>query len=418
MLESDAIVYLDLRQHVAIASSEPTSDAAAVENDAELRTELLKFLGLVPARRRLYNPIDNYDLEDGFMDEDTANKQPGQRSRLWASTVASAPKAQPKQPEHPEPLQSQASELNSSRLTTLTAEMSSDMKLLLINEKVQRINAICFENQTPQHIKEPIDLSCLPSQEQRDRICKQHHEIVELLQPTEDVYSFVNSLLLDVPPSMCHPLAVNFLERDLRTCKASLARTLFNMLNHTIFHCGLRPNITWTQSLSSSIEHCFEAGGQRMSRIILSNQIKHPGGLIKPLLHEMCHAAAFVYHGEAGHADNCRKWAYRAKSLLPELPQIDDCDVSYRYTCLLCRGQAFGICSFQQVEQQLRCHYCQFEVVVEPYSVDNIQLTIGNQLETPYKRFVLANYPKCEQSSHSSKMRSINAQYMHTAKQM
>lgn len=98
---------------------------------------------------------------------------------------------------------------------------------------------------------------------------------------------------------------------------------------------------------------------------------------------------------------------------MPELPQIDDCDDCYRYTCLLCRGQSFGICSFKDVEQQLRCHYCQFEVKVEPYSIDNIQfLSITNQQETPYKKFVRDNYLKIQESSHSSKMLSINAQYI------
>lgn len=60
--------------------------------------------------------------------------------------------------------------------------------------------------------------------------------------------------------------------------------------------------------MSSSVTHRFEAGGKRMSHIFLSTLIKHPSDVVKPLLHEMCHAAAFVYHGEVGHGDNCRKW--------------------------------------------------------------------------------------------------------------
>lgn len=107
---------------------------------------------------------------------------------------------------------------------------------------------------------------------------------------------------------MCHPLAREYYNSDMRTCRKSLARTLFNMLNHTIFHCGLRLSIHWNHSTSSSVSHSFEAGGQRMSSIMLSTLAKHPMDLVKPLLHEMCHAAAFVYHGEAGHGDNCRKW--------------------------------------------------------------------------------------------------------------
>lgn len=47
--------------------------------------------------------------------------------------------------------------------------------------------------------------------------------------------------------------------------------------------------------------------------------------------------------------------------------------------------------------------------------MDNIQfLSITNQQDTPYKKYVRDSYLKCHQqeSSHSSKMLAINAQYM------
>lgn len=191
-IESNAIIYLDLRQHVAIVSNEPTSDAALVENDGDLKTQLQKFLGLVPARRRLYNPMDNFELEDNCMNDDE-NEQPIQRSRLFAGTTDNALSKAKLQPALQRESVEQPSQQNS-RLKTLPAEMTSDMQMLLINEKVQRINAMCYESQTPQHIKEPIDLDCLPSEEERVRICKQHKEIIKMLEPNEEVYSFVNSL--------------------------------------------------------------------------------------------------------------------------------------------------------------------------------------------------------------------------------
>jgi len=45
---------------------------------------------------------------------------------------------------------------------------------------------------------------------------------------------------------------------------------------------------------------------RELSRISCS--ASQPGMLIKPLLHEMCHAAAFVFNRETGHGDNCRRW--------------------------------------------------------------------------------------------------------------
>jgi len=109
---------------------------------------------------------------------------------------------------------------------------------------------------------------------------------------------------------MCHPLAVAYRKRDFEASKTMLAKTLFHALNHTIFHCGLRSSIAWKNVMNtpSSICHGFDSSGQRVSRIILWQHIKQPGVLVKALLHEMCHAAAFVYHGETGHGDHCRKW--------------------------------------------------------------------------------------------------------------
>ncbi|XP_064556136.1 uncharacterized protein LOC135440735 isoform X1 [Drosophila montana] len=405
MLESDAFIYLDLKQPVAIVKNEPTADAA-IEFDSELKTRLQKLLGLVAPQRRLYNPMSNFELEDNHMDED--DPPPTLRSRLWTAKSSVQPLNVPMitEPPLPSPV--------ASRIKALGSEITNDMKMLLIDDMVQRANANYFESQTPQHIKEPIDLSGLPSEEQRALNCQQHKKIPSIMGPYTGVYSFVDSLRSTTPLNMCHPLAVNFRKREFGACKVQLAKTLFNILNHTVFHCGLRPSIVWRSCMNtpSSIEHRIEAGGQRLSRIVLWQNIKQPGMMVKVLLHEMCHAAAFVYHGETGHGDNCRKWAYRAKSTLPELPEIGDCNASYKYTCLLCRGRSFGRIKFEDEAEQLRCHYCQFEVNVEACSAENVHnLSLTDQLVTPYKEFVRANYGKCEQSGHSAKMQALNVLY-------
>ncbi|EDW00284.1 GH12779 [Drosophila grimshawi] len=403
MLETDTIIYLDLMQPVAIVNTEPMADAD-VEHDTELKTRLQKFLGLVAPQRRLYNPMDNYDLDDNQMDE--KERSPVQRSRLWSLTTSNDQLPSPQAKSLARPL--------SRHPKSPRSEITNDMKMLLIDHMVQRVNANYFESQTPQHIKEPIDLSGLPSVEHREQICQKHKKICSSTLPHSGLYGFVDSLKSTTPLNMCHPLALNFRKSEFETCKAQLAKTLFHTLNHTIFHCGLRLRIAWESSMStpSALTHRIEAGGQRVSSIVLSQNIKQSGLMVKALLHEMCHAAAFTYHGEIGHGDNCRKWAYRAKSVLPELPEIGDCNASYKYTCLLCRGRSFGNIKFEHEASQLRCHYCQFEVNVEPCSDEDIHnLSLTDQLITPYKQFIRTNYVKCEQGSHSAKMRVLNVLY-------
>ncbi|KAH8387590.1 hypothetical protein KR093_008070, partial [Drosophila rubida] len=408
-------IYLDLQQPVAIAHNEPTSDAAIVEFDSELKTRLQKFLGLRPAQRRLYNPITDYELASNQMDQDVDESAKLPCSRLWAAHAANAVQ-EPKAPAafRAPKATSTPSQVLPPLMKKLGSEITNEMKILLFDDIVQRTNANCFESQTPQHIKEPIDLSGLPSEEQRAHNCQQHKKITNLPARYAGVYSFVDSLRPETPLKMCHPLAVYYRKRDFETSKAMLAKTLFNVLNHSIFHCGLRPAITWKSCMNtpSTIVHSIEAGRQRTSRIVLWQQMKQPGMLVKALLHEMCHAAAFVYHGETGHGDNCRKWAYRAKSLLPELPRIDDCHARFKYTCLLCHRRSHGIINFEDEEQQLRCHYCQFEVNVEKFNAEEAHaLSFTDQLVTPYKQFVRDNYLKCTEDTHSSKMQTLNIQY-------
>lgn len=180
MIEAYALIYLDLKQSVAIVSSEPTSDPA-VEYDSELKTRLKKFLGLMPAQRRLYNPMDNYELQDNHMDENDNLSM--QSSRLWATSSSSVQsKAKAKICTSPSPMPS--------LLKRLGSEITNEMKMLLIDDIVQRANANCFESQTPQHIKEPIDISSLPSKEQRTQNCQQHKKIHNLLDPCAGYYSF------------------------------------------------------------------------------------------------------------------------------------------------------------------------------------------------------------------------------------
>lgn len=183
VLESDAFIYLDLSRPVAIVMNDPTSDEA-IEFDSELKTRLQKFLGLVARQRRLYNPMSNFDLEDNHMDE--GDPTPSLRSRLWVGNNNVRPLSAPIVPEKLNP--------EISRITPLGSNITNDMKLLFIDDMVQRANANYFESQTPQHIKEPIDLSGLPSEEQRALICQQHKKISSMIGPHAGVYNFVDSL--------------------------------------------------------------------------------------------------------------------------------------------------------------------------------------------------------------------------------
>ncbi|EDW15699.2 uncharacterized protein Dmoj_GI10114 [Drosophila mojavensis] len=386
------LIYLDLDEPIAIVRSEPAADAA-VEADVELKRRVDSFLGCSKALRPLYNPSDTFEdiQENDRVAEEQVKPEPPKLERLLLPRIGLALKSFP------------------------------SLRQKLFVENVQRLNAAYFEQQTPQQLKEPIDLTYLPDEEQRARLCREHKALVQQIQEQEQeqdqnllCYDFLSSLSPDTPLAMCHPLALGYRQQSFDDCKAELAKALFGLLNHVVFHCGLHQWIDWLppRKLHASCALSLESDLQRRARFQLPSHIREAGELVGLLLHEMCHAAAFVYSGEMAHGLNTRKWAYRAKSLLPQLPLVADCAASCRYTCHLCRRSACGDIRFRGKQQLLRCFHCQFELIVSDCSGDSAhEPRLMAQSDTSYMIYIRAHYAQCDQSGHSSKMRTLNAQY-------
>ncbi|XP_016959641.2 germ cell nuclear acidic protein-like [Drosophila biarmipes] len=271
--------------------------------------------------------------------------------------------------------------------------------------------------QTPDFLKE-IDLSELPSREQISANCGRHKSSIACLERHPNFYRFVESLSTSVPINMCHPLALTYRERSFKGCKDELAKTLFNIFNHAIFHCGLQASIVWKSSSRTSCRSGLKinASGQRSGCILLWRKISQPEVLIKTLLHEMCHAAAFLFNRETGHGDNCRRWAYQAKRSMPELPTIGDCEPNFKYTCTMCARWSYGWIDFGK--NTVHCHYCQFEVVTRPLrKAEKHTGSRPDRTVTPFKAFIRDNYLKLdgmEIITHSAKMRLLNQEFLKT----
>ncbi|XP_023034878.1 uncharacterized protein LOC6649285 [Drosophila willistoni] len=412
------IIYLDLSQPIARVRREPQMDTSIDQNE-QLMIKLKKLLGLVAARRRLYNPSDNYSIAE---DEEKVSQLESPNSTL-PNTNATASITVLTVPASPPPAKTWSTQnLSNSKLIS-TAELQKK----IIDDNVLRINGISYaESQMPIHLRqEPIDLSELPPQTQRDQLCRQHKSCFTYLEQHPLFYNFVESLSPEISLNMCHPLATSYRNKDFQQCKQQLAKILFNMFNHRIFYCGLRPQIIWKRSLTVHSSRLIVSGEQarRSAIIILSESIQQPAVLVKSVLHEMCHAAAFVFNAETGHGDNCRKWSYLAKSLMPELPFVGDCDATYKYSCYLCEATSFGRINFpddgddrsHEMQQHLHCSYCQFEVLVEPWQSDfPHSWSCTDPLMTPYKKFIKNNYSKVKEpvTSHNEKMRQLNLEYM------
>lgn len=123
--------------------------------------------------------------------------------------------------------------------------------------------------------------------------------------------------------SLSHNVNTNSLgalyRKTYKTAKNELARKLFNMYNETIFDCKIPKdtNIEWNDRMTGTAGFCYcrkitrSLGTvERSVRIVLSNKIlDSPDRLRDTLIHEMCHAAAWIVNEVAdGHGHYWKSW--------------------------------------------------------------------------------------------------------------
>ncbi|KAH8265847.1 hypothetical protein KR038_005182, partial [Drosophila bunnanda] len=392
------LIYLDLEPPVATIMHEPLPNLV-LDDDVDLKTKIHKFLGLIPRRRKLYNPEDHL-----HPDEPPHKEVAPSRSFLQ---ITSPPT---------QAAQSEPQQVPSSLMVTPMGLNASHHKAKMLNDTMLLENISIIETEMPDYMQAPIDLTDLPSEKLRANNCRRHKGCIACLEQDPQLYSFVDSLNPVSSIKLCHPQALPYRKRDFESCKQALAKLLFNMFNHAVFHCALQPDIVWQRSLGKPCrcEMTIDSSGQRSVRFLLWQNINHPHRLIKPLLHEMCHAAAFIFNRETGHGQACRQWAYQANQQLTELTLIEVCDARFKYVCSMCRRGSYGLMDFAVDKDMLRCHYCQFEVVVEPWSADcKYDYIRPDTTMTEFKTFIFEKYQQLDdQEGHSTKMRCLNQQYL------
>eukprot|EP00099_Drosophila_melanogaster_P016373 NP_570024.1 uncharacterized protein Dmel_CG2694, isoform B [Drosophila melanogaster] len=404
------MVYVELGGKIVIIRDKPQPNIV-LEDDKELKTQMHKFLGLIPSRRKLFDPSE-YNMDRGDIEMDVyvptslvtnpsprsspSPVTPSARSRIWQETTPT----------------SICSNLNLSHTYTPTV---NELQTKHMDDSIIQVNLDCFQKKTPDSVKEPIDLSELPSQKQLATNCRRHKSCVARLERHPHFYGFVQSLRPSVSLNMCHPLALTFRRTNFQQSKVALAKVLFNMFNHAVFHCGLQVPIVWKHAMKKrwKCELGFDASGRRTAQILLLHSIDTAAELIYLLLHEMCHVAAFLFNRELGHGDNCRRWTYQAKMAFPEVPALMECIASFMYTCSMCSRSSYGLADLKSYN--IRCYYCQFEVSVKPVSKANMhEGARSDRTMTPFKCFIRDKYLKLGAEggvTHSSKMALLNEMF-------
>ncbi|XP_023291506.2 putative uncharacterized protein DDB_G0277255 [Lucilia cuprina] len=243
----------------------------------------------------------------------------------------------------------------------------------------------------------------------------------ELCQTPDYKYSFLKSLDVTVSKTLCHPDALYYRD-NYRNKKEDLSRILYDMYNEKLFKNQLNVPITWNKKLSNTAGRCLNKKkmGIRSSVIELSDKVLTSADRLRcTLIHELCHAATWIFNGEGGHGSTWKEWARRANATFPEIPKIGVChqyDIEYKYTykCTLCAAKSHAHSKSKKVEN-IRCSYCHgaIEIFLNKKDKD------GNIMPTPVKeptgfaKFVKDNYKKFKRDDlkHADVMKLLSSEF-------
>ncbi|EDX00938.2 uncharacterized protein LOC6523958 [Drosophila yakuba] len=213
-----------------------------------------------------------------------------------------------------------------------------------------------------------------------------------------------------------------FYRENFARNKEQLAHHLYKMFNAQVFNNELDVPITWSKLLRNTAGRCMNKRklNQRSSVVELSVKVLTTADRLRcTLIHELCHAAAWVFNGEGGHGRVWKMWAQRANDKFPDLPQIKVChnysiDFKYTYKCLSCDKASHAHSRSRKVED-LRCRICRGPITLFLNKKDKQ----GNTVSTPageakgFAKFVKDNFQKHKRDNMTATqvMRILSVEY-------
>ncbi|CAI5786794.1 Hypothetical predicted protein [Podarcis lilfordi] len=214
--------------------------------------------------------------------------------------------------------------------------------------------------------------------------------------------------------------------KNFRRRKGELAQSLYDFYNRSVFEQKLPENmeIVWNKKMRKTAGCCVSGQlkgpeGQRYARIMLSEKVCDSADRLRDtLIHELCHAAAWLIHGvRDGHGRFWRLYAKKSAVVHPELPVVSRChnyEIKYKFTYECCRCKnTIGRHSKSLDTQRYVCALCKGQFVLcQPTRKDG---TPAKAPLTPFAKFVKENYSSAKHSqkglSHGDVMKKLSADF-------
>lgn len=256
--------------------------------------------------------------------------------------------------------------------------------------------------------------SCSPSE-------SSSAEIVSGKKTSLQKASFLASLSADVPDSLADPRALMYRKQFMKK-REELVEQLFALYNHKVFNCKLPQDmkVTWNPNLTKTAGKCFSKKDSlgRVSWIELAPKILDSADRVRDtLVHEMCHAACWLVHGNrGGHGSLWKFWASRVQQVFPDIPPVRTChgyeiNTKYVYVCTGCGGK-IGRHSKSIDVTKVCCSRCKskFELVVNGKTTKT-----ASRPATGFALFVKENYGNLKKqhagAKHGDIMKMLSTEF-------
>ncbi|XP_043492458.1 putative uncharacterized protein DDB_G0282133 [Polistes fuscatus] len=238
---------------------------------------------------------------------------------------------------------------------------------------------------------------------------KQRNLLSEESETKNKHRGFLASLSDSVPMINAHPDAKKY-RLMYKNNKEELCKYLYKLYNENIFDKKLPENmlIEWNVRMRGTAGYCYNkrfvqplGGILRSSRLVLSTKVLDtPDRLRDTLIHEMCHAAAWLINDVSdGHGPFWTAWANKAIKVFPELPPIRRCHdykitTKFTYRCIEC-GYSIGRHSKSLDIERKRCGHCygKFELLINKTTKSGtIQTQTPKREPSAFALYVKENY--------------------------
>ncbi|KAG4076536.1 hypothetical protein HA402_011352 [Bradysia odoriphaga] len=208
-----------------------------------------------------------------------------------------------------------------------------------------------------------------------------------------------------IPEQHCDPEALK-LRKNFKRHRTELVTRLMSIYNKYVFDNRLKDvSVSWNKKLTTTAGICRirKIAGVRKGPVELSEKVVTSADRARDtLIHELCHAAAWVIDRDAAnHGKIFKYWASRANQRFPELPAIKRChnydiEGKFTYKCTICGLKSKAHSKSRKVEN-IRCAKCHGPIEIFLNKTDENGQVI---LVTPKEPSMFAKYVKEKYKLH------------------